>query len=151
MTDPFARFAERVADAFVALGFPRMPANVIMTLMMSEEGRLTSAELTERLGVSAAAISGAVRYLSTVGMVEASTVPGTRRHVYRLPDRQWYTASIVRPSVYSALADLVEREAAMLPPSPAADRGAEMASFLGFLRDRMPGLLAEWQEQQRGE
>lgn len=146
MTDPFARFAERVADAFATLGFPRMAANVVMALTVSEEGRLTSAQLSERLGISPAAVSGAIKYLTTLGMVVSSTVPGTRRHIYRLPDRPWYAASLVRPSVYSALADLVEREAAMLPESEAGDRAHEMASFLGFLRDRMPTLLTEWEE-----
>ena len=47
-----------------AAGMPRMPARVMMALVGSPDEGYTAAELAERLGVSAAAVSGAVRYLS---------------------------------------------------------------------------------------
>ena len=46
---------------FTDWGFPRMPSRVLITLMAADEEALTAAELAGRLGVSPAAISGAVR------------------------------------------------------------------------------------------
>jgi DNA-binding transcriptional regulator GbsR (MarR family) len=143
--DPFAQFVENTAGELVAQGFPRMPANVIMALTASEEGRLTAGELAERLGVSPAAVSGAVRYLTTVGMVRSSTIPGTRRHVYALPERAWYTASLTRRDVYGHIVQQLRRDIARLPHGAARERIEEMAEFFEFIDRRMPELLVEWE------
>jgi DNA-binding transcriptional regulator GbsR (MarR family) len=61
--DPaIARFVERFALTLLKTGLPRMPARVFAALLTAPDGRLTAAELAERLQVSPAAISGAVRY-----------------------------------------------------------------------------------------
>ncbi len=54
-------FAEQAAATLAAAGFPRMAARVMMVLMTEESGSATAEELGNRLGASAAAISGAVR------------------------------------------------------------------------------------------
>ena len=79
--DPLQRYAERLASVFTAAGFPRMAARVLMALMMSPDAALTAAELKDRLGISSGAVSGAVKYLETVGMVRrrAHRGPGARR------------------------------------------------------------------------
>jgi DNA-binding transcriptional regulator GbsR (MarR family) len=148
--DPFAQFVENAAGEFVAQGFPRMPANVIMALTASEEGRLTAAELAERLGVSAGAVSGAVRYLSTIGMVRSATIPGTRRHVYSLPERPWYTASLTRRDLYGHIVAQLRRDLVRLPDGAAKARIEEMADFFEFIDGRMPQLLEEWNDVRSG-
>jgi predicted ArsR family transcriptional regulator len=45
-------------------GFPPMPARVFVALLIAEDGRLSAAELAERLRISPAAVSGAVRLLT---------------------------------------------------------------------------------------
>jgi biotin operon repressor len=84
---------ELAAAGFSAAGFPKMPARALMALVSSEEGRLTAAELSEKLGVSAAAVSGAVRYLQTAGFIQRVSQPGSRRDIYALHDDEWYIAS----------------------------------------------------------
>lgn len=142
--DPFAQFVENTAGELVAQGFPRMPANVIMALTASEEGRMTAAELAESLGVSPGAVSGAVRYLSNVGMVRSTTITGTRKHVYALPERPWYTASLTRRDVYGHIVAQLRRDIVRLPPGAARERIEEMADFFEFIDQRMPQLLEEW-------
>jgi len=68
-------YAERTAALLHRTGFPRMPARVLMALTVAESG-LTAAELAERRDVSAAAISGAVRYLQTLAMIHRFPNPG---------------------------------------------------------------------------
>jgi predicted transcriptional regulator len=139
---------ELAAAGFSAAGFPKMPARALMALVSSEEGRLTAAELSEKLGVSAAAVSGAVRYLQTAGFVQRVSQPGSRRDIYALHDDEWYIASTRRSPVYQSLAALTDAVAGALPAESAAGaRVAEMGRFYRFLAARVPSLLDEWERE----
>ena len=72
------------------------PPGSLFTLMAADERALTAAELAERLGVSPAAISGAVRYLTQIGMLHREPSPGSRRDRYRLPDDPWYEVTLAK-------------------------------------------------------
>jgi predicted transcriptional regulator len=135
--------AAQLVSAFAANGFPRMPASVLMAIMVSEDGALTAEQLADRLGASPAAVSGAVRYLSTVGMVHRHRQPGERRYLYELPEHAWYTASISKNALYPTIARIAESTAKELGPQGAA-RVREMAGFFMFLEERLPALLEEW-------
>ena len=143
-----AAIVERTAGELAAQGFPRMPAYVLMTLTSAEESRLSAAELAERLGVSAAAISGAVRYLTTLGFVRRVAEAGSRRHVYALSETPWYTTSLSRPGLYAHIESLVRSSAESLPAgSTARERLTEMADFFAFFEERIPALLEEWKRE----
>jgi len=147
-----AAAAERAAAAFAAAGFPKMPARTLLVLVASEQGSLTAAELSERLGASAAAVSGAVRYLQTVGFVHRVSQPGSRRDLYALHEDEWYVVSMRTNPVYEKLAALTDATAETLPEGSAARaRVAEMARFYRFLNSRLPGLLEEWEQERSGE
>lgn len=138
-------FAEQMAATLAAAGFPRMAARVMMALMVTESGRLTAEELMERLGVSAAAVSGAVRFLQSISIVRRLTVPGTRRHQYELPSHPWYDAANSQGPLYTQLIGLAETGLAAMPEgSNVAERTAEMVDYFRFLRERMPKLGEEW-------
>jgi DNA-binding transcriptional regulator GbsR (MarR family) len=149
--DARAAFVEHAAEVFIAQGFPAMPARVLLALTASDEGRLTSDELRAQLGVSAAAVSGATRYLQTVGFVQRGTEPRGRRHVYRLVSSvPWYTGSLSRANAMRQIADILgEGRVAIPAASPAHARIEEMIEFFEFLERRMPELLAEWDELRR--
>jgi DNA-binding transcriptional regulator GbsR (MarR family) len=153
VTDARIRFVEHAAGELAAQGFPPMPARVLMALTASDEGALTSGELQEQLGVSAAAVSGAVRYLQTVGFLRRGTEAGGRRHVYRLPDGSpWYTATLVRGGQMRRIVEVLAEGRESLPPgSPAWVRVSEMSDFFVFLERRMPELLEEWVALRRAD
>ena len=145
MSDPRTDFVVEASARLAGQGFPRVPAGVLMALMATDDGRLGAAELAERLQVSAGAISGAVRYLALLGFVHVATVPGTRRHVYALPDSPWYAESFTNSARFRELARMVQGHVDRMPPgSGAARRIGEMADFFRFLDDRLPALLDEW-------
>ncbi len=138
-------FAEQTAATLTAAGFPRMPARVLLALMVTESGSLTAEELAARLGASPAAISGAVRYLQAVAIIRRHTEPGTRRHRYELPDHFWYATSNSQVPLYAHLIALSERgAAAMEEGSLARSRVEDMASYFRFMRERLPALMEEW-------
>lgn len=138
-------FVEDMAMFLTDWGFPRMPARVLMTLMAADEERLTASELAERLGVSAAAISGAVRYLQQLQLVARRPVPGSRSDAYEVPANSWYTASIVKGGLYKRLADLSDQGAqAAGGQGPASEKLGEMRDFFMFLDDEVSGMLERW-------
>ncbi|MDQ1607383.1 MAG: hypothetical protein QOE16_115 [Microbacteriaceae bacterium] len=144
---------EQSAAVLTAAGFPKMPARVLMALMVSEEGGLTAQELAEHLGVSAAAISGAVRYLQTVGIVRRLARSGSRRDRYELPEDAWYTAVTSKSPIYGVLAGLAESAVGAIgdPSSAARARVDEMARFYRFLDARLPELMDEWETLRKSE
>ncbi|HEY4152106.1 MAG TPA: helix-turn-helix domain-containing protein [Pseudolysinimonas sp.] len=146
--DPVAELVERTASDLAAQGFPRMPAYVLMTLTASDSGRLTAAELGDLIGVSPAAISGAIRYLTVLGFVRVTTAPGSRKHVYALSEIPWYSYSLSRPELYLRTETLLRNGLSKLTPgSPGRARVEEMAEFFAFLSERLPQLLTEWRER----
>jgi DNA-binding transcriptional regulator GbsR (MarR family) len=146
-------FAERTASLLIAAGLQRMPARVLMALMTAETGGYTSPELQKRLGVSAAAISGAVRYLQGIALIRRVPQSGTRRDLYELPDDYWYAASMNADNIYQPLALLAENALRAIedPDSGVANRIREMAEYFRFMERRMPELLEEWEEIRRSK
>jgi DNA-binding transcriptional regulator GbsR (MarR family) len=139
-----------VAAELAAEGFPRLPAQVLMALMVSPTGTMTAAELSGGLGVSPAAVSGAIRYLGVLGFVRVAVVPGTRRHVYSLPAVPWYASTLVQDR-YSSLLALLDDGLRDLEPGAVRDRLAEMADFFRFLRAEMPRLWERWRAAREAE
>jgi hypothetical protein len=145
-------FVENMAMFLGDWGFPRMAGRVLMTLMAADEGRLTAGELAQRLGVSAAAISGAVRYLQQLQLVARTPVPGSRSDVYEVPEGSWFAAAIVKGGLYGKLAELSDLGVTAVGGEEAgvgARRIAEMRDFFRFLDREIGTLLEQWLAQRR--
>jgi biotin operon repressor len=140
------RFVEHMAMLFSSWGFPRMAARVLMVLTAADEPSLSAGELADRLGVSPAAISGAVRYLIQIGLAVREPVPGSRRDRYRLADDAWYEASLTKMTIFTAVAALTTEGAAAMggPDSPSGARVAEMRDYFQFVQEELPALLNKW-------
>jgi hypothetical protein len=144
---------ERAASILAAAGFPKMPARVLMALTVTETGGLTAVELSEQLGVSAAAISGAVRYLQTVGIARRVSQSGSRRDIWELPEDAWYEALTSKNDIYEVLAVQADAGAAAIddPASLARARLVEMAEFYRFVGRKLPELLEQWEQTRDGQ
>ncbi|WP_051723505.1 GbsR/MarR family transcriptional regulator [Streptomyces albus] len=144
------RFAEEVAGAFHAQGFPRMPARVLMALTINPTEGLTTTQLRKQLGVGSAAISAAVSYAQSVGLIRVRSMPGARQQVYSLARDDWYRAVISRTAFYSSMADLCRHQTDTLdePGGELTRRRIEdMGRFFAFLIAKFPPLLAEWDRE----
>jgi DNA-binding MarR family transcriptional regulator len=148
--DPEAvrRFIERYAAGLVDAGMARMPARVFVALLVTDSGRLTAAELGDLLRVSPGAISGAVRYLEQVSLVEREREPGSRRDHFRVYDDSWYEAAAHREQLVSRWSATVREGIDVVGADSAAGaRLAETLAFYDFLREEMPATLARWRER----
>jgi DNA-binding transcriptional ArsR family regulator len=120
---------------------------VFVGLLATDSGRLTAAELATLLQVSPAAVSGAVRYLTRVGMIGRARDPGTRRDQYLVYDDVWYEAILHRdPLLARWERSALEGIEVLGPGSPAGRRMAETKAFFEFLESEMPPMLKRWRE-----
>lgn len=144
------QFVEDFASTLVAAGVPRMPARVFSCLLVSEAGRLTAAELSEQLQVSAAAVSGAIQYLDTVHLVRRTREPGSRRDQYVVEHDVWYQATVSQDQLLNRWIEQLGVGVGLVGPHTAAgDRLAETIEFFSFLKDEMAHLRTRWAERKR--
>ncbi|MFE7978729.1 GbsR/MarR family transcriptional regulator [Streptomyces shenzhenensis] len=145
--DPEAvsRFVESFAAQLVEAGVPRMPARVFAALLASDTGTLTSAELGERLRISPAAVSGAVRYLAQVHLVSREREPGSRRERYRVHSDQWYEALTNREAIIKRWEDAMREGVVSLgADTPAGRRLAETLAFFEFIEADVANIMERW-------
>lgn len=147
--DPEAvtRFVERFSAALTEAGMPRMAARVFVTLLSADSGRQTAPELMETMQASAGAVSGAVRYLIQVGLIDREHESGSRRDHYRVRDDVWHEATVRRDKLLVRW-DTVLREGvvALGEDTPAGARLGETLAFFAFLQKELPALLDRWRQ-----
>jgi predicted transcriptional regulator len=144
-------FVERMGAALTQAGLPRVPSLVFSALLVDDDGRMTSAELSGELEVSPASVSGAVRYLAAVGMVRRERERGSRRDVYVVDEDAWHGAMMRRDQLYAPmLAALTAGITALGEDSPVHDRLLLTREFLSFVDEEMAALAEKW-EARRAE
>jgi DNA-binding transcriptional regulator GbsR (MarR family) len=150
MQHPGVDTAEQAAGMLAGAGMPRMPARVMMALVGSPDAGYSAAELADRLGVSPAAVSGAVRYLQSLRMIQRLSRPGDRIARYDLMDDGWHSIVTANAPMYTKLAEAMEAIAADNADAPlSVARALRVADFMRFLAERMPQLVVEWEQSQR--
>ncbi|KAA9164995.1 MarR family transcriptional regulator [Amycolatopsis acidicola] len=146
-------FIEKMGSVLFNAGMPRMPARVFAATLAANSGSLTAAELSGVLKISPAAVSGAVRYLEQVGMVQRGRTPGDRRDYFTIGNDFWYE-SVIRQEdkVFTELSKvLVEGMDAVGADSEAGRRLAETRDFFDFLATQLPLLIEQWHRQRLSE
>ena len=144
------RFVDEMATALTRAGLPRLPSRVFSALLADDDGRMTSAELAEALGISAAGVSGAVTYLGRVNMIRQETVPGGRRHVYVVDDDAWHDAMVNNARLYAPMADALDRAIGRIPAdAPERHRLELTREFLRFVTREMELLAERWERHKR--
>ena len=132
-------------------GFPRMAARVFAYALAEDSDRYTAADFAEGLGISPAAVSGAVRYLVSGRLLFKERAPGSRAELYRVYDEDAWSAILTArlPMLWMweqamrDAADLVGRE------TRGGQRLAESEEFFGFLRNEFAHMLDRWKQYRR--
>ncbi|TDO52323.1 MarR family protein [Kribbella sp. VKM Ac-2527] len=139
------RHAEQFGNLLADTGWPRMSARVFAAILASENGRLTAAELAERLQASPAAVSGAVNYLLQMRLASREREPGSRRDVYVVQDDFWYD-SMMRQDRFLVRWEETLRQmlASTGDGTPANRRVRATLGFLEFIQTEVEGLSERW-------
>ncbi len=140
------RFVERFALVLREAGMAPMPARVLAFALADDADRYTAGDLARGLGVSPAAISGAVRQLVQVGLLVREREPGTRSDLYVLDDRDLWSRFMT--AELTSLRRFEEAVAGGLEvlgtQRPGGRRLAETRDFMAFLRRELTDALARW-------
>jgi DNA-binding transcriptional regulator GbsR (MarR family) len=144
-TQAVLRYVERVAAELTEMGMQRMASRVFACILADDAGALTAAEVGERLHVSPAAVSGAVRYLSQVGLITREREPGSRRERYRIESDRWYQIFAQRENAIRRFEQTLDTGVAVLgADTPAGRRIEETTEFFAFLREENARLEERW-------
>ncbi len=139
------RFVERMGAALTSAGLARLPSRMFAALLVDEDGRMTAAELASALGVSPAAVSGAVRYLDGVGMVRRERERGSRRDIFVVDDDAWHDTLTRADQIYAPMQAALRRALDELPPEDPAHRRLRMSNeFLSFILEELATMNDRW-------
>jgi predicted transcriptional regulator len=145
MTDAMTRYVERMGAALNNAGMQRLPSRLFAALTADDDGRMTSAELVDALGVSPASVSGAVRYLTQIGFVHRERERGSRRDVYVVDDDAWLQAMLREDQLYAPMIAALDDALTHLDSgSPPYRRLRLMREFLVFVGAEMEGIAERW-------
>ncbi|MBO0844311.1 MAG: MarR family transcriptional regulator [Nocardioides sp.] len=140
-----AAFVERLGGALTSAGMARLPSRIFAAVLVDEDGRMTAAEIGEALGVSPAAVSGAVRYLDGVGMVRRERERGSRRDIFVVDDEAWHDTLLQADNIYAPMIAALGRGIEDLPPDDPAHHRLEVSrEFMRFLLDELHGINDRW-------
>ncbi|MCH7232223.1 MarR family transcriptional regulator [Glycomyces sp. L485] len=138
-------YVERFSEILIASGVQRMSARVFSYILADDAASYTAAELADGLDVSLAAISGAVRELTTMGLLFKGRRPGTRADVYQLnEDDIWGSIILERSPLIERYKSLALEGMDTLPPGPGRDRLEQTAEFMQFWLDEVQGMGERW-------
>ena len=146
------QFIENSADLMEEHGFPRMAGRVIGALLICLPPHMSHEELAEQLQASKGSISMSTQLLMRLDFVERISLPGQRRHYYRLQKNLW-------KDFLSKTSSHIHRERGIVMDGLAALEGEpvemkrrliEMLVVSDFVSEEWPGLLSRW-EARRGE
>ena len=146
------QFIENTADLMEEHGFPRMAGRVIGALMICTSPHLSHEELAEQLQASKGSISMTTQLLMRLSIVERISLPGHRRHYYRLREQLWNDLLSTRSEHILQHLSLVDDGLALLKTEPieAKMRLIELQVFSDFILESLPEMAKRW-EQRRPE
>jgi hypothetical protein len=140
--DPVAvrDFAERFAALMVQTGLPRMAARVLASLVTTDSGSLTAAELVGLLRVSPASVSKAIGYLEGLELVQRERDARQRHELYFIDDDVWLQTWLTSARTNAMLADTSRQGADIFDATtPAGTRLDRMSWFFTQLSEDMSG------------
>lgn len=144
-------FVERLGSSLTDAGLQRLPARVFAALLADDDGRMTAVELAEVLDVSAASVSGAVRYLAGVNFLHREREAGTRRDVYVVRDDAWHDAMTNIEARYAPIKEAVASGVGAVggKATRAGKRLALSVEFFDFITVEMAGIGERWEQHLR--
>jgi DNA-binding transcriptional ArsR family regulator len=143
--DPAAvgEFERRFTEVLVQMGMPRMICRVLTCLTTADPGSMTSAELVQRLRVSAASISKAIGFLEDQHLVRRER--DGRRERYIVDDDVWYRATIASGHTNVVFAQALLDGAQILgPDTPAGARLADTGRFVKYFSEDLLQRAEHW-------
>ena len=143
------QYIEDSADLMEEHGFPRMAGRVIGALTICSPPYLSHEELADRLQASKGSISMSTRLLVRLDILERISLPGHRRHYFRLRERLWNDLFSTRTDHIQQHLKLVDDGLALLKDEPIESkmRLIELQVFSDFVLEALPEMAERWERR----
>ena len=140
------RYMDGFAGVLTAAGLPRMPALVFVCLYTSEVESMTAAELAQRLDVSLAAISAAVRFLAPAGIIVRERPAGQRQDRFRVDADVWLNIMRQRDVALAKWQEQIRNGVEVIGRDSMAGRRLDGSlAFFDFMRGELTDMLDRWE------
>lgn len=108
-------------------------------------------QLAAVLQASHGSISMATQMLTRLGMVEKVSVPGERKHFYRIGHNAWSESFVSKLNFLDQMLELANRGLKLLEDAPNETRKSleSMRSFFAFFRGELADIDERWKRSQR--
>jgi len=142
----YRQFIEDTGDMIDEHGLPHMAGRVVGVLLVCVPPHRSLDELADELQASKGSISMATQLLLRLGMIERISVPGERRHYYRLLPDVWSRVFAQRNDHVERHCQIARHGLELLQGEPveAKERLLEMLVFFDFVVDELPGFAERW-------
>jgi DNA-binding transcriptional regulator GbsR (MarR family) len=143
---------EQVASLLAEGGLPRMAARVFAYALAEDSDRYTAADFAEGLRISPAAVSGAVRFLTSTRLLFKERAPGSRADLYRVYDEDvWSTIMSARLPMLEVWEKAVREAAETVGTDTRGGRRLrETEEFFRFTRAETEAMIERWKDHRRG-
>lgn len=133
-------------------GVSPMAARVAAFLLVCDPPEVTLSAISEQLLASNGAVSMATQSLIRLAVVEKIGCPGQRAKRYRIALNAWPQLFFRSEIGFRSYCNIADRGLKMMdgargrPGLGPRRRLAEMRAFFGFMEEKLPDLIAEWDE-----
>lgn len=143
------QYIEDSADLMEEHGLPRMAGRVMGALIICVPPHLSHEELADLLQASKGSISMSTQLLVRLDIVERISLPGHRRHYYRLRKHLWNELLSTRVEHIQKHLKMVDDGLALLKNEPieAKMRLIELQVFSDFVLEALPELADRWERR----
>jgi DNA-binding transcriptional ArsR family regulator len=143
-------YVEQFASVMADSGMQRMSARVFTYVLVDDAETYTAAEIADGLGISLAAVSGAVRELLAAGLLIKGRRPSTRADIYKLNDEDiWGSIMLDRRGYLNRYQDIALFGIETLPEGPGRDRLIQTAAFMEFMKVEMALMREKWNDRRK--
>jgi len=144
----YRQFVEDVGDVMDEHGFPHMAGRVVGSLLVCIPPERALDELADDLQASKGSISMATQLLLRVGVIEKVSIPGERRHFYRIQPGFWLDTFARKDEELDRYRQVGEAGLRLLAEEPVESKGRllEMLAFIDFVAQELPVFVERWRE-----
>lgn len=134
-------------------GMQPAAARIIGLLYVADNPELTFDEILNALRISKSAASNALNLLLQTGRIEYTTFSGDRKRYFRIKVANWregFTKKMEDLTSFSQLLKEVLKE--RNPETKEFNKNlGELADFMTYVNNQLPGLLESWEKARKGQ
>jgi DNA-binding transcriptional regulator GbsR (MarR family) len=153
LTEKQKALIEKIGIVTEREGMQPAAARIIGLLYVADNPELTFDEILNALRISKSAASNALNLLLQTGRIEYTTFSGDRKRYFRLKIANWregFSKKMEDMTSFSQLLKEVLKE--RTPETKEFNKSlGELADFMTYVNNQMPGLLESWEKSRKGQ